>query len=136
MNEQGTVLADIPSGPGPGGVMSPGPASAPAAGRAALQAAVLEDISALLREVIGEDYVFDLEITCGTKFDEDLEMESIEFVDLAGRIRQRYGDRVDFVRFLAAFRLEQVRAMRVGDVVSYIVDSLVAGAAGRVNAHG
>ncbi len=106
------------------------------ADRATLEAQVLEEVSAALREAIGEDYVFDMEITAGTKFDQDLEMESIEFVNFAERIQQLYGDRVDFVRLLAGSRFEEIRAMRVGDLVSYIADSLTASAAGRVVAHG
>jgi acyl carrier protein len=63
-------------------------------------------------------------------------MESIEFVDLAGRIRKRYGDQVDFVSFLAAYRPEQLETMRVGDIVSYIANALAAGSPDRVMAHG
>ena len=107
---------------------------------AALEAQVLEEIAKSLREIIGENYVFDLEITPGTRFYEDLEMESIEFVDLAGRIRKRYGDQVDFVSFLAAYGPEQIDTMQVGDIVSYIANALADGgtdrAVDRVMAHG
>jgi acyl carrier protein len=93
----------------------------------AVEERVLAEVAATLREVIGEDYALDLDITMATTFYEDLELESIEFVNLAGRMRQRYGDRVNFVGFLAAFEHEQIRTMCVGDIVSYIADSLVAG---------
>jgi acyl carrier protein len=130
VSEQGQTLSEHSNDGGIDRAATP-------ATHAALEAQVLEEVAASLREIIGENYVFDLEITPGARFYEDLEMESIEFVDLAGRIRKRYGDQVDFVSFLASCRPEEIR---VGDVVSYIVNSLAAGnadrAADQVTAHG
>ena len=62
----------------------------------ALEARVLGEIAEMLRDVIGEEYVVDMEITMDTSFNEDLELESIEFVTLADRMRVTYGDQVDF----------------------------------------
>ena len=42
--------------------------------------AVLSTISTLIVEVIGEDWAADIDIGEGTSFNEDLELESIEFV--------------------------------------------------------
>lgn len=90
---------------------------------------ILGEVIELLREVIGEEYVVDMEITMDTSFNEDLELESIEFVTLADRLRDRYGEPVDFVGFLAEMDVDQVINMRVGEVVGFIVDSLPAPAA-------
>ncbi|MDT3440036.1 MULTISPECIES: acyl carrier protein [Pseudofrankia] len=96
----------------------------------ALEARVLGEIAEMLRDVIGEEYVVDMEITMDTSFNEDLELESIEFVTLADRMRVTYGDQVDFVGFLAEMDVDRVINMRVGEVVHFIADSLRAGAKG------
>ncbi|MBX6388509.1 MAG: acyl carrier protein [Frankia sp.] len=90
----------------------------------ALEARVLDEVAAMLREVIGEEYVANMEITMDTSFAEDLELESIEFVTLSAQMRDRYGESVDFVGFLAELDVDRVIAMRVGDVVRFIAASL------------
>ncbi|ABD10312.1 hypothetical protein ThrDRAFT_01742 [Frankia casuarinae] len=92
--------------------------------RAEAEARILGEVTELLREVIGEEYVVDMEITMATSFNQDLELESIEFVALADRLRGRYGEAVDFVGLLADMDVDQVINMRVGEVVHFIVDSL------------
>ncbi len=87
---------------------------------------ILEQVATLLREVIGEEYVLDLQITLETSFNEDLELESIEFVTLADRLTATYGTRVDFVGFLSEKDVDQVINMKVGEVVDYISTSLAA----------
>lgn len=94
--------------------------------RAEAETRILGEVIELLRQVIGEEYVVDMEITMDTSFNEDLELESIEFVTLADRLRDRYGEAVDFVGFLAEMDVDQVINMRVGEVVGFIVDSLPA----------
>ncbi len=92
--------------------------------RAAVEERILREVVALLHDVIGEEYVIDLEIDPSTSFNTDLELESIEFVTLADRMRHRYGDTVDFVGFLADKSVDEVINMRVGEVVSFIADCL------------
>ncbi|CAO5153740.1 acyl carrier protein [Frankia sp. AiPs1] len=91
--------------------------------RSAVETRVLGEIIEDVRDVIGEEYAFDMEITMETSFGDDLELESIEFVALADRLRERYGDAVDFVGFLATRDVDQVINMRVGEVVEFVVDS-------------
>ncbi len=93
----------------------------------AVEARVLGEVAAMLRQVIGEEYVVDMEITMDTSFNEDLELESIEFVTLADQMRAAYGDKVDFVGFLAEMDVDKVINMQVGEVVQFIADSLRAG---------
>ncbi|WP_261555157.1 phosphopantetheine-binding protein [Frankia tisae] len=105
-----------------------GPGSA---GRAENETRVLGEISEDLREIIGEEYVIDMDIAMESTFSHDLELESIEFVALADRLRERYGEAVDFVGFLATMDVDQVINMQVGEVVRFIVNSLpVAATAG------
>ncbi len=92
--------------------------------RAAVEERILREVVALLHDVIGDEYVIDCEIDLSTSFNTDLELESIEFVALADRMRQHYGDTVDFVGFLADRNVDEVINMRVGEVVSFIADCL------------
>jgi acyl carrier protein len=86
---------------------------------------ILADITRMLGEVIGEEYLMEFEITPDTAFSGDLELESIEFVALAGLLKEHYGSAVDFVGFLADMDLHQIIALRVGQVVELIEGSLV-----------
>jgi acyl carrier protein len=81
---------------------------------------ILSDVVAILVEVIGEDFLLDVEVTSDTSFNDDLAVESIEFVALAERLRERYGDRVDFVAFIGSMELEEILAMTVGRLVTHI----------------
>lgn len=80
----------------------------------------LETVAELIREVVGDDWVFDDPITMETKINEDLELESIEFVALAEKLVDRYGDQVDFTGWLADMEFEEIVELTVGDVVRYI----------------
>ena len=81
---------------------------------------VLDTVAAILREVIGEAWADELEITRETSFSRDLELESIEFVALAERLGTEYGGRVDFTGWLSEMELERIIGLRVGDVVEFI----------------
>jgi acyl carrier protein len=71
----------------------------------------LQRVSAMIREVIGEDWDLDEEITMETSFSDDLELESIEFVSLAEKIQAEYGDSVDFVTWLSSKELDEIIAL-------------------------
>ncbi len=83
--------------------------------------AVLDDVRAILRDVIGEDELLGIDIDLDTSFDEDLEVESIEFVALAEQLELRYGDRVDFIGWMAGMELDEIIELTVGQLVAFIV---------------
>lgn len=85
---------------------------------------ILDEVRDLLAEVIGEEYVLDLDIELDTEFQADLEIESIEFVALAEKLLDRYGERVDFVAWLADKDIDDIIAMTVGDLVAFIETSI------------
>ena len=85
---------------------------------------ILAEVRAMLTEIIGAEYALSLDIGMDTSFDADLELESIEFVKLATMLTERYGDRVDFVAFLAAKELDEIIEMTVGEVVTHIASRL------------
>jgi len=82
---------------------------------------VLDRLVILLREVIGEDWADELDIGLETSFSDDLELESIEFVALSERLQQEWGAEVDFMGWLAELELDEILALRVGDVVERIL---------------
>ena len=65
-----------------------------------------------------------------TTFNEDLALESIEFVALAELLQQRYGAAVDLIAFLAEKDMEEILAMTVGDLVSHIAGTPAPAGAG------
>ncbi|MGH3996404.1 MAG: acyl carrier protein [Pseudonocardiaceae bacterium] len=85
---------------------------------------ILAEVRGMLTEIIGAEYALSLDIGMDTSFDADLELESIEFVRLATMLTERYGDRIDFVGFLADKELEEIIGLTVGDVVTYIASCL------------
>jgi acyl carrier protein len=92
--------------------------------QAATEEAVLEVVRTMIVAVVGEDYLLDMEIDMETSFEDDLEMESIEFVKLGARLTEHYGGAIDFAAFLADKDLDEIIEMRVGTVVTYIVEAL------------
>jgi acyl carrier protein len=87
---------------------------------------VLDEVVQLLIEVVGEDFLLDIEITRDTTFSDDLALESIEFVALAERLQQRYGGRVDFAAFVADMDITEIMTMKVGTLVAYIEERTTA----------
>ena len=85
---------------------------------------ILADVRTMLVEIIGPEYALGLDIGMASSFDADLELESIEFVRLAAKLAEHYGDRVNFVAFLADKTLNEIIDMTVGDVVTYIANCL------------
>ncbi len=82
---------------------------------------VLVGVAAAVHEVIGDEWAGDVGVTMSTTFAKDLELESIEFVALAEKLRGQYGDEVDFAGWLASMELDQILSLSVGQLVEFIV---------------
>jgi acyl carrier protein len=85
------------------------------------EASVLADLERILVEVIGDDLLLDGPLEMTTSFDEDLQLESIEFVALSERLLETYGEQVDFVGWLAELELDEIVALTVGELVRFVV---------------
>ena len=85
---------------------------------------VLGEIAEMLRQVLDEYVVDDVEITVDTKFYDDLEMESIDLVALAGLLEERYSGRVNFAEFIADLDLDEIITLTVGQLVDYVDRSM------------
>lgn len=79
---------------------------------------ILQVVIAIIRDVIGEEWADEVPIGMDTTFT-DLELESIEIVALGERIQSKYPN-VDFPSWLSAMELDEVIALRVGEVVDYV----------------
>ena len=91
------------------------------------QTAILADVATMLRAVLG-DFGPEADITMDSSFREDLAMESIDVVSLAGRLQARYGNSVNFAQFVASLDVTSMGELRVGQLVRYIAESLKSGA--------
>jgi acyl carrier protein len=85
---------------------------------------VLGDVITELTEIIGQDYLPHLEVGLEKTFNDDLALESVDFVALSTALQQRYGQRVDIAAFIMDLDLEQMIELTVGDLVSFITTSL------------
>ncbi|MGH9122757.1 MAG: acyl carrier protein [Acidimicrobiales bacterium] len=85
---------------------------------------VLAEVTAVIHAVLGSDELVGIEIGLDTSFQEDLEVESIEFVAMSERLIHRYGDQVDFVGWMASMELDEIIALTVGDLVRYVAAPL------------
>jgi acyl carrier protein len=80
---------------------------------------ILVILTGFLRDVIGEDWDDEIEVDDETSFADDLELESIEFVELAEKVQARF-EGIDFAGWLSSLELDQILGLTVGQVVDQI----------------
>jgi acyl carrier protein len=81
---------------------------------------VLDTITAMIREVVGEEWIQDKPVSMETRFAQDLEVESIEIVALAEKMQEVYGETIDFPAWLSNMELEEIINLSVGQLVDFI----------------
>ena len=79
-----------------------------------------EMIAELLRQSVGEDRVWPDDLGPSTRLDGDLLLEDADMAAFGAALRQRYGDRVDLLGFVADLDIDQIIALSVADVAGYI----------------
>jgi acyl carrier protein len=84
------------------------------------KAEILQTITGMIQEVVGEEWIHETPITMETTFSHDLEVESIELVALSEKLQERYGDTIDFPTWLSGMELDQLIGLKVGALVDYI----------------
>ncbi|WP_371501767.1 acyl carrier protein [Kitasatospora sp. NBC_00374] len=85
---------------------------------------VLAEITGMLAAVLDEYGLDEAEVTMEARFTEDLGLESIDLVTLAGRLQDRWGERINFAEFLAGMELDEIIGLTVGRLVGHVVDRL------------
>ena len=84
------------------------------------RAEILREVTRILEGVVGEDWIYEAPITMETKFSRDLEVQSIELVVLFEKLRERYGEGIDFPAWLTDMDTDRVMELNVGDLVNFI----------------
>jgi acyl carrier protein len=83
-----------------------------------------EEIFSVLKqfitEVIGEEFVEEMDITRDSSFTRDLEMDSIEIVSFSEKVKAYFGESIDFTGWLSGMDLDQLIALRLNDIIQYI----------------
>jgi acyl carrier protein len=78
--------------------------------------------------VVGRWYYDECQVDLDSTFAEDIELESMEVMEIAERLIETY-DTVDFVTWFSGMELDDLVELTMGDVVSFIVKSLQEAAA-------
>ncbi|MEN9919505.1 MAG: hypothetical protein RL662_1941 [Bacteroidota bacterium] len=74
-------------------------------------------------DIIGADIAEELQITKESNFTRDLEMDSIEIVAFAEKVKVEFGDKIDFAAWLSSMDLDQLVNLNINDIITYIVDA-------------
>ena len=84
---------------------------------------LFEELKQFISDIIGADIVEELDVNRESNFTRDLEMDSIEIVAFAEKVKVKYGQGLDFAGWLSAMSLEQLIDLKIGDIVDFIVDA-------------
>ena len=88
---------------------------------------VFTRVVALVEQIAGDAEVLGFAITNETTFHEDLRLESIDLVALAGMLEESFGPEVNLAAHLAELELDDVIALTVGEIVDYVSSAAVPG---------
>jgi acyl carrier protein len=83
------------------------------------------EIAGILLEVTGEDAEWAARITPNSALEGDLGLESLELVDVGERLRDRFGDRVDVLSFVAELDIDELIGLTMDDLVRYVAGKVV-----------
>jgi acyl carrier protein len=89
--------------------------------------AIMRDITAVIREAVAEDWIQEFEIGANTSFNDDLDLESVEFVTIAAGLQQHFGDQIDLIGWLSTKSFDDLIALRVGNIAEFVSNNLAAG---------
>jgi acyl carrier protein len=73
-----------------------------------------------ITEVIGEEFVAEMDISMESSFNKDLEMDSIEIVAFSEKIKAHFGERIDLTGWLSDMDIDQLIELKLGMIVKFI----------------
>lgn len=73
-----------------------------------------------ITEVIGEEFVEEMDIMPESSFTKDLEMDSIEIVSFSEKIKIHFGEKIDFTGWLSGMDIDQLISLNLGMIVNFI----------------
>lgn len=89
-----------------------------------LYSSVQRTVEQAIIDVVGEEFYEECEVGLDSTFAEDIELESIEVMEIAEKLIETYEGKVDFVAWFADMELEDLIEITVGSVVDFIVESI------------
>jgi acyl carrier protein len=92
--------------------------------RSDLHESVRATVEGTIIEVVGRWYYEECDAGLDSTFAEDIELESMEVMEIAERLIETYEGKVDFVSWFSEMDFEQLIVITIGDVVNFIVASL------------
>jgi len=84
---------------------------------------LFEELKGYIADIIGHDIVEELDVTKDSNFTRDLEMDSIEIVAFAEKVKAKYGDGLDFAGWLSTMTLDELINLKIEDIINFIVDA-------------
>jgi acyl carrier protein len=85
---------------------------------------VFRQLLQFISEIIGDDVIEELNITEQSTFVKDLEMDSIEIVALAEKIKAYYGNRINFIGWLSKMKMNELINLSINDVTNFIANAI------------
>lgn len=79
-------------------------------------------LKGFITEVIGEEFVEEMDIIPESSFTKDLEMDSIEIVSFSEKIKTYFGDQIDFTGWLSSMDLDQLINLDLRMIINYIYE--------------
>lgn len=84
--------------------------------------AIFKELKQYIADIIGEDVVEQIGVTPQSIFTKDLEMDSIEIVSFAEKVKANYGRETEFITWLSSMEFQDLLNLTVGQVAEYIRD--------------
>ncbi|WP_313090583.1 acyl carrier protein [Chryseobacterium flavum] len=79
-------------------------------------------LKGFITEVIGEEFVEEMDITPESSFARDLEMDSIEIVSFSEKIKAHFGNQIDFTGWLSSMDLDELINLDLNMIINYIYE--------------
>lgn len=77
-------------------------------------------IKEMLNEIIGEEFLEEYNINMESTLTGDLEMESVEIVELSEKIKKIYGTQIRINEWMSKMNLEELIKLSLGDIVNFL----------------
>ncbi|MDQ6481340.1 acyl carrier protein [Dyadobacter sp. LHD-138] len=77
-------------------------------------------LNQFITEVIGEEFVDEMDITPDSSFTKDLEMDSIEIVAFSEKVKIYFGENINFTGWLSNMDLDEIISLKLSDIINYI----------------
>lgn len=90
-----------------------------------IQQTIFSTIENFIGDIIGEEFIEEYDIDTTSTLTVDLEMESIEIVELSEKIKKHYGSKVDFTNWMSTLELDQIINLSIQDIINYIEECQV-----------